>query len=181
MLGQYRVQAIRRLSANADCGRRPTMQNCLGQQGGRPIPTLLRSFVLAAILVTLPVGPDPAAAADCALAAALNGSSIQILQGKDFKELRRGMIAGAKLLNSCTLRFRLRRMAQLETVSLGKLHFVQGDGVSIDIASQTGEQREYIIRVGERQYAQAFQLLTSHARSCGANLVGPPPIVTTGE
>jgi len=142
---------------------------------------LLRSFVLTAILLTLPVGADAAEpATNRALTTALNGSPVRVLQAKDFKELKRGTIVGAELHNRCTLQLRLQGLNQLETVSLGDLHFVQGDGVSVDIASRTGEQREYIIQIGQKRYAQAFRLLTSHATGCGAKLVGPPPIVTTG-
>ncbi|KQN07586.1 hypothetical protein [Sphingomonas sp. Leaf25] len=137
--------------------------------------------MLAAILPTLPVGADAAVpAADRAFAAALNGSPVRVLQAKDFKELKRGTIAGVELPDRCTLRLTLQGLTQLETVSLGELHFVQGDGVSIDIASRTGEQREYVIQIGQKRYAQASRLLTSRATSCGAKLVGPPPIVTKG-
>lgn len=137
--------------------------------------------MLAAILLMLPVGTDAAApTADRALAVALNGSPVRILQAKDFKELKRGTIVDAEFHDRCTLRLRLQGLTQPETVSLGDLRFVQGDGVSIDITSRTGEQREYIIQIGQKRYAQAFRLLTSHATSCGAKLVGPPPIVTTG-
>lgn len=125
--------------------------------------------------------PAAAAGADRVFLAALNGSPVRVLQASDFKELKRGTITVAELPERCLLRLKLQGDGQAETIPLRELHFVQGDGFTLDIAYRTGAAREYIIGIGEERYAETARRLMKRATVCGAKLVGPPPLVTTGR
>ena len=144
------------------------------------IPILFRAAVVAAAVLAYPVYAASAVpGSDRALADSLNGSDLRVLSFGDGRELRRGTVFRAELVNRCTLRLRVQGEDQHETVRLGDLRFVQGDGVRIDIAARSGGERELILDVGVRRYPQAVRLLTSRATSCGARLAAPPPIVAT--
>ncbi len=141
---------------------------------------MFRAAVIAATALTLPVCAASAGPArDRAFADSLNGSGLRVLDFHDGRELRRGTVLRAELVDRCTLRLRVQGEDQHETVRLGDLRFVQGDGVRVDIAARSGGGLELILDVGARRYSQAMRLLTSRAESCGARLVGPPPIVAT--
>ncbi|TFI59655.1 hypothetical protein E2493_03280 [Sphingomonas parva] len=95
----------------------------------------------------------------------------------------RRVIRGATLERGCNLVLRTDARPEFTvTMDLGDLHFVQGDDrAMIDIATRREPATELILSVGPARYGEAMGRLASLARSCGAELVGPPPLVSTAR
>ena len=111
----------------------------------------------------------------------LTGAGVQVIDADQGVVLSRGIVAHAAIAEGCTLVLGTDPdSAGASEIPLGDLLFVQGDGgAMVNITTRTERQRELIFTVENGRYAALMDLLSSQARRCGAELVGPPRIVTT--
>jgi hypothetical protein len=91
-----------------------------------------------------------------------------------------GVIREAKIEQRCDLLLQIEEVADPITIPLNNLMFVQGDDYAmLDIATRSEPRSEYILTVGSERYNRGIELLSSLARDCGSELVGPPPLIST--
>ena len=113
----------------------------------------------------------------------LISSELAIVDSNLGRQLGRGVVTHASLPDRCTLLLRINEMEPgTLSIQLGELYFVQGDsGTMVEITTRQERSRSLIFNLGgaTSRYAQTVSALSALARRCGAELVGPPPLIRT--